>query len=243
MDYRTMFSNYPNIHEFLSQNPGMDVDVLVSLLQPMQYALKLNGKVLSDLEQNDSFIKIYFFASALELKHYKAMTRSSLLPVITEKYKNAFRSVVEQLDDQSVTVEPDEETTSSSSSDEEEKAQEAQESDVLPETNDDVTKKRKREEQEQGFVYVFSNPMYSYYGENVYKIGYSKDPEKRVHDFDTSYPEETTIVYTYKHERARTLEQSVHKALDMFRLFPNREFFKCNVSTIREIVECLGNKV
>ena len=65
MDYRTMFSNYPNIHEFLSQNPDMDVDVLVSLLQPMQYALKLNGKVVSDLEQNDSFIKIYFFASVL----------------------------------------------------------------------------------------------------------------------------------------------------------------------------------
>ena len=85
--------------------------------------------------------------------------------------------------------------------------------------------------------------MYSYYGENVYKIGYSKEPEKRVRDFDTSYPEETTIVYTYKHERARVLEQSVHKALDMFRLFPNREFFKCSVPTIREIVECLGNKV
>ena len=107
----------------------------------------------------------------------------------------------------------------------------------------EVMKKRKREEQEKGYVYVFSNPMYSYYGENVYKIGYSKDPEKRVRDFDTSYPEETTIVYTYKHERARVLEQSVHKALDMFRLFPNREFFKCSVPTIREIVECLGNKV
>ena len=105
MDYRTMFSNYPNIHEFLSQNPGMDVDVLVSLLQPMQYALKLNGKVLSDLEQNDSFIKIYFFASALEVKHYKAMTRSSLLPVITEKYNNSFLAVVEQHDNQDAMME------------------------------------------------------------------------------------------------------------------------------------------
>jgi len=128
--------------------------------------------------------------------------------------------------------------------------QELQEVPVLPvstgtETTEtqEVMKKRKREEQEKGYVYVFSNPIYSYYGENVYKIGYSKEPEKRVRDFDTSYPEETTIVYTYKHERARVLEQSVHKALDMFRLFPNREFFKCSVPTIREIVECLGNKV
>ena len=87
--------------------------------------------------------------------------------------------------------------------------QELQEVPVLPvstgtETTEtqEVMKKRKREEQEKGYVYVFSNPMYSYYGENVYKIGYSKDPEKRVHDFDTGYPEETTIVYAYKHERA-----------------------------------------
>ena len=253
MDYRTMFSNYPNIHEFLSQNPGMDVDMLVSLLKPMQYALKLNGKVLSDIEQNASLIEIYFFASALEVKHYKAMTRSTLLPVINEKYNNAFLPLIEQADNQDALMELGEETKEEDSVQEEEKVQESEESeaDALPlstetettETNDDVTKKRKREEQEAGFVYVFSNPMYSYYGENVYKIGYSKDPEKRVHDFDTGYPEETTIVYTYHHERARNLEQSVHKALDIFRLFPNREFFKCSITTIRDFVECLGNKV
>ena len=69
------------------------------------------------------------------------------------------------------------------------------------ETQEVMMKKRNREEQEKGYVYVFSNPMYSYYGENVYKIGYSKEPEKRVHDFDTGYPEETTIVYTYKHNK------------------------------------------
>ena len=106
--------------------------------------------------------------------------------------------------------------------------QELQEVQVFPVSTEmetqEVVKKRKREEQEKGYVYVFSNPMYAYYGENVYKIGYSKEPEKRVRDFDTSYPEETTIVYTYKHDRARTLEQTVHKALDIFRLFPNREF-------------------
>ena len=129
--------------------------------------------------------------------------------------------------------------------------QELQEVPVLPMSTEtievtetqEVMEKRKREEQEKGYVYVFSNPMYTYYGENVYKIGYSKEPEKRVRDFDTSYPEETTIVYTYKHDRARNLEQSVHKALDIFRLFPNREFFKCSITTIREFVESLGNKM
>ena len=119
-----MFLNYPNIHEFLSQNPGMDVDVLVSLLQPMQYASKLNGKVLSDLEKNDSFIKIYFIASALEVKHYKAMTRSSLLPVITEKYNNSFLAVVEEHNNQDVMIETSDETKEEEMVQEEAKVQE-----------------------------------------------------------------------------------------------------------------------
>ena len=62
--------------------------------------------------------------------------------------------------------------------------------------------------------------MYAHYGANVYKIGYSGDAEERVHDFDTGYPESANIVYTFKHMNTRCLEQRVHKALDMFRLFP-----------------------
>ena len=45
--------------------------------------------------------------------------------------------------------------------------------------------KRKTEADAEGYVYVFLNLMSAYYGENVYKIGYSGDPKKRVHDFDT----------------------------------------------------------
>ena len=39
------------------------------------------------------------------------------------------------------------------------------------------------------------------------KIGYSAEPEERVHDFDTGYPEPANTVYTYQHRRARQVEQ------------------------------------
>ena len=110
----------------------------------------------------------------------------------------------------------------------------------------EVMKKRKREEQEKGYVYVFSNPMYTYYGENVYKIGYSKDPEKRVRDFDTSYPEETTIVYTYKHERARVLEQSVRHVsfiskARIFQVFSNNDTRNRRVSWEQSVTVLLSS--
>ena len=92
-------------------------------------------------------------------------------------------------------------------------------------------------------MYIFSNPTYTYYSENVYKIGYSKDPLHRIQALDTAYPEPTIIVYTYYHVNARTLEKLVHKALAMFRLFSNREFFKCEVPTIQKVIESLGNNL
>ena len=93
----------------------------------------------------------------------------------------------------------------------------------------------------EGYVYVLSNPIYVAYGENVYKIGYSKDPDERVHDFDTAYPEPSTMVYTFKHENARLLEQQVHEVLAKFRLFSNREFFKCKLPAIIEMIMYLGS--
>ena len=48
MNYCTIISNYPNIQEFLLQNPEIDVNELITLIQPIQYALKLKGNVLSD---------------------------------------------------------------------------------------------------------------------------------------------------------------------------------------------------
>ena len=116
----------------------------------------------------------------------------------------------------------------------------------VPETQEqkaeqDVKKtKRKRKENPEGYVYVFSNPTHAHYGENVYKIGYSGDPNERAHDFDTANPETSIVLYTYRHKKARQLEQRVHDSLDMFRLYQNREFFKCALPVIKEMINFLG---
>ena len=46
--------------------------------------------------------------------------------------------------------------------------QEAEQVETVPEPTETAVKKQKREEHEKGCMYVFLNPMYAYYGENVY---------------------------------------------------------------------------
>ena len=52
----------------------------------MKCALDLNGKVLSDLSNANTEKKLYFFASTLEIKHYKGMNQATLVPAITDKF-------------------------------------------------------------------------------------------------------------------------------------------------------------
>ena len=90
MDVRSIFSRYPKLEEYFTSYPDNDLERLVGLLKPMQCALDLNGKVLSDLSNANTEQKLYFFASALEIKHYKAMNRITLVPAITEKFNQTF---------------------------------------------------------------------------------------------------------------------------------------------------------
>ena len=101
--------------------------------------------------------------------------------------------------------------------------------------------KRQREDDAEGYVYVFSNPMYAYHGENVFMIGFSKDPEQYVLDLDSEYPESAEIEYTYKHVNARLLQERVHKGLNYFRLVPSTHFFKCALPVIIEIIVYLAS--
>ena len=83
--------------------------------------------------------------------------------------------------------------------------------------------------------------MYAYHGENVFMIGFSKDPEQYVHDLDSEYPESAEIEYTYKHVNARLLQERVHKGLNSFRLVPSTHFFKCALPVIIEMIVSLAS--
>ena len=77
----------------------------------------------------------------------------------------------------------------------------------------------------------------------MYKIGYFAEAEEHVHVhiFNTGYPESANILYTFKDVNARSLEQRVHKALDIFHLFPNCEFFMCALPVIKNLIEYLAS--
>ena len=51
MDVHEIFSKYPLLQEYFDSYPNNDLERLVKLLKPMQCALALNGKVLSDLSE------------------------------------------------------------------------------------------------------------------------------------------------------------------------------------------------
>ena len=51
MDVHEIFSKYPLLQEYFDSYPNNDLERLVNLLKPMQCALALNGKVLSDLSE------------------------------------------------------------------------------------------------------------------------------------------------------------------------------------------------
>ena len=46
-----------------------------------------------------------------------------------------------------------------------------------------------------GYIYVLSNPIYNYYGKNVYKIGETSDLTNRLKQYTTPYIDACEYVY------------------------------------------------
>jgi len=86
----------------------------------------------------------------------------------------------------------------------------------------------------EGFVYALSAPMFSYYGDNVYKIGYTENLNRRLKQFN-AIPE-CQYVYTKKVVSIDT-EKKVHALLQPFRLFDNKELFDVPLSIITESID------
>lgn len=92
-----------------------------------------------------------------------------------------------------------------------------------------------------GYIYCFSNDQI----EDVYKIGRTtRDPITRLNEANNSGTWNITQV-TYKFEFAKKvndccfMEKNIHDILETFntRVYPNREFFKLSLTTIKKIFE------
>lgn len=84
-----------------------------------------------------------------------------------------------------------------------------------------------------GYIYVLHNPAFETYGEHVYKIGCSVNPERRKKDFSTMYVSGSNIVYTSKFfPNKLKAEKYLFDILEVDRYTKNREFFDVDIDTI-----------
>lgn len=89
-----------------------------------------------------------------------------------------------------------------------------------------------------GYIYVLHNPIFESYGENVYKIGCSLNPDKRKADFSTMYISESDIVYvSNKFPNKLEAERTLFKIIDKHRCTRKREFFDLELRDIIKFIK------
>ena len=91
---------------------------------------------------------------------------------------------------------------------------------------------------EKHYIYVMHNPMFLHYGPNIFKIGYSKNIERRMHNYFTGYIDEPELVYR-KEVASKDCETQLHRLMDAYRIKKTREFFDCPLQKIIEFIEML----
>ena len=102
-------------------------------------------------------------------------------------------------------------------------------------------------ESKKGYLYCMSNYMFSAHGKDVYKLGETSNIEKRMASYTTSYIYPVVVEYsTGLLEDSQLAEKILFHKLKRYRIFDNREFFKCEktkiIEAMDEIVNLFGNK-
>ncbi len=88
------------------------------------------------------------------------------------------------------------------------------------------------EVEKNGHVYVFKT-------DGGYKVGKTKDLNKRIRSLQTANVNNIEQMYEYKTNDQDLLEKCVHHILNKYRV--NREFFKCDLNYIIMVIEIVGN--
>jgi phage terminase large subunit GpA-like protein len=96
---------------------------------------------------------------------------------------------------------------------------------------------RKQSTNTQGYLYILYNNSFELYGKSVYKIGTSKDPERRKKDFSTICLTESNLMYvsTLFHNGS-IAEKKLFETLDKYRCCKKREFFDVE---LEEAIKCI----
>ena len=108
----------------------------------------------------------------------------------------------------------------------------------MSEPSEDASTDNKADE---GYIYIMFNDMFKHCGENVYKIGKTKDITSRIQQYVTSYVKPVEIRYLSQPcVNYHIAEMLVFIRLNEQRLVGNREFFDINIELA---VACIDNVV
>lgn len=77
----------------------------------------------------------------------------------------------------------------------------------------------------------------------IYKIGRTNDVPKRIKSMQTSNVEDIQIIIDFRTCNSTLLELCVHSILKQYRCNPRREFFKCNIDHIKNVIRICGNTI
>ena len=91
---------------------------------------------------------------------------------------------------------------------------------------------------DKGFIYCLYNPTFKSYGDNVYKLGKTKNLSNRMSSYTTSYIDKSEYIITSSELSNRNIAENIlFKELEKYRINLYREFFKCDIKIIREAFE------
>ena len=85
------------------------------------------------------------------------------------------------------------------------------------------------------YIYV----LYNHSIPGLYKVGWTeRTPSERAKELSTTgLPEPFRVVFQQKTNLTMDIEKKIHKNLDIFRHRGNREFFKTDLTTIKEAIK------
>lgn len=101
-----------------------------------------------------------------------------------------------------------------------------------------IKKYKNREGEYDEWVYILSNPSFSYF-----KIGKTKyQPEERARQLsrETGVPLPFEVEWAFNCWNAENLEKEVHRRLENYRI--NKEFFQINLNEAKKVIIELGKK-
>ena len=94
---------------------------------------------------------------------------------------------------------------------------------------------------DEGYIYCLYNSVYEHYGSDVYKLGCTISPKKRIAGYATSYLEPCIFKLQKKVRNHQLAENLLFYYLKEDRLSQNREFFKTNLTLIELTFEKVMN--